>query len=69
MVKKILLAVTLMMVVSAGAISAQQLGKSPGALGTCHGTCSLHVTCFGNCFCYKGACVSELPPAAKPAAR
>jgi hypothetical protein len=28
----------------------------------CHGTCSLHVTCFAECFCYKGLCVSELPP-------
>jgi hypothetical protein len=32
------------------------------ALGACHGTCSLTVTCFGTCFCYKGLCVSELPP-------
>lgn len=69
MVKKILLAVTFMMVLSASVISAQQLRTSPKALGVCHGICSPSVTCFGTCFCYKGSCVSELPPAAKPAAR
>lgn len=69
MVKKILFAVTFMTVLSASVISAQQLRTSPKALGVCHGTCSPSVTCFGTCFCYKGFCVSELPPAAKPASR
>ncbi len=69
MVKKIFLAAGCMMVLSASLISAQQLRTTPAALGACHGTCSLSVTCFGTCFCYKGFCVSELPPAAKPAAR
>ena len=62
MVKHILLAVTVLMVFSAGAISAQQLRTPAKALGVCHGTCSLTVHCFGTCFCYKGLCVSELPP-------
>ena len=62
MVKKILLSVIAIAVFSMGAISAQQLRTAPKALGVCHGTCSLTVTCFGTCFCYKGACVSELPP-------
>jgi len=62
MVKNILLAATAIVVLSAGAISAQQLRTPPKALGACHGTCSLTVTCFGTCFCYKGLCVSELPP-------
>jgi hypothetical protein len=69
MMKKILFAVTFVTVLSAGVISARQLRTSPAALGACHGTCSLHVTCFGTCFCYKGLCVNELPPAVKPAAR
>ena len=62
MLKNILLAATAIVVFSAGAISAQQLRTPAKALGVCHGTCSLHVTCFGTCFCYKGLCVSELPP-------
>jgi hypothetical protein len=62
MVKNIVLAVTAIVVFSAGAISAQQLRTSPKALGVCHGTCSLNVTCFAECFCYKGQCVSQLPP-------
>ena len=62
MVKQILLSVTVLMVFSAGAISAQQLRTPAKALGVCHGTCSLTVTCFGTCFCYKGLCVSQLPP-------
>ena len=62
MVKNIVLAVTAIVVFSAGAISAKQLRTAPIALGVCHGTCSLTVTCFGTCFCYKGFCVSELPP-------
>jgi hypothetical protein len=66
MVKNIVLAVTAIVVFSAGAISAKQLRTSPKALGVCHGTCSLTVTCFGTCFCYKGFCVSELPPQERP---
>jgi hypothetical protein len=62
MVKNILLAATAIVTLSAGAISAQQLRTPAKALGACHGTCSLTVTCFGTCFCYKGLCVSELPP-------
>ena len=66
MVKNIVLAVTAIVVFSAGAISAQQLRTSPKALGVCHGTCSLNVTCFGECFCYRGQCVSQLPPQERP---
>ena len=62
MVKNIVLAVTAIVVFSAGAISGKQLRTPAKALGVCHGTCSLTVTCFGTCFCYKGFCVSELPP-------
>jgi len=62
MVKNIVLAVMAIVVFSAGAISAKQLRTAPKALGACHGTCSLTVTCFGTCFCYKGQCVSQLPP-------
>jgi hypothetical protein len=62
MVKKMLLAVITIVVFCAGAVSARQLRTPPKALGACHGTCSLTVTCFGTCFCYKGFCVSELPP-------
>jgi len=65
MVKKMLLAVTAIMVLTAGVVSAQQLRTPVQALGACHGTCSLHVTCFGTCFCYKGLCVNELPPQAR----
>jgi hypothetical protein len=66
MVKNIVLAVTAIVVFSAGAISAKQLRTPPKALGVCHGTCSLTVTCFAECFCYKGQCVSQLPPQERP---
>ena len=65
MLKKISLAVTLITVFFVSAMSARQLRTPVNALGACHGTCSLHVTCFGTCFCYKGLCVSELPPQAR----
>jgi hypothetical protein len=61
MVKKMLLAIIVSVVFCTTVISARQL-RVPAALGACHGTCSLTVTCFGTCFCYKGFCVSELPP-------
>jgi hypothetical protein len=61
MVKKMLLAIIVSVVFCTTVISARQL-RTPAALGACHGTCSLTVTCFGTCFCYKGFCVSELPP-------
>lgn len=62
MVKKMLLAITAIVVCCTTVISAKQLRTPAKALGACHGTCSLTVTCFGTCFCYKGLCVSELPP-------
>jgi hypothetical protein len=62
MVKKMLLSVTMIVVFCAGVVSARQLRTPAKALAACHGTCSLTVTCFGECFCYKGLCVSELPP-------
>lgn len=62
MAKNMLLTVTVIVVLCAGVMSARQLRTSTKALGACHGTCSLTVTCFGTCFCYKGFCVSELPP-------
>jgi hypothetical protein len=62
MMKRMLLALTAIMVFSATVVSAHQLRTPAKALGVCHGTCSLTVTCFGTCFCYKGLCVSELPP-------
>jgi hypothetical protein len=65
MMKRMLFAVSLITVFSAVAMSARQLRITPKVLGACHGTCSLHVTCFGECFCYKGQCVSELPPQAR----
>lgn len=68
MVRKLLFALTLAMVLSAGVVSASQLRSAPGVLGVCHGTCSLQVTCFGTCFCYKGFCVSELPGQARKTA-
>jgi hypothetical protein len=62
MLKRISLAVTLITVFFVSALSARQLLTPANSLGVCHGTCSLTVTCFGTCFCYKGFCVSELPP-------
>ena len=65
MMKQTLFAATAILVFSASVISAQQLRAHPQALAVCHGTCSLTVTCFGECFCYKGSCVSQLPPQAR----
>jgi hypothetical protein len=62
MVKQILFGVTVILACSVGVVSARQLRTPAKALAVCHGTCSLSVTCFGTCFCYKGLCVSELPP-------
>ena len=66
MVKKMFLAITVSVVFCTTVISARQLRTPAKALGACHGTCSLTVTCFGTCFCYKGFCVSELPPQERP---
>jgi len=73
MVKKLMFAVTLLTVFSAGIVSARQLVTSPKAFGVCRGTCSATVHCSGTCFCNldgpaAGFCTQD-PIGAKPAAR
>jgi len=69
MMKRAFFSLFVMIVFTAAAVSARQLRTSPKALPVCHGTCSLTVSCFGTCFCYKGACVSQLPPQERPGKR
>jgi len=77
MVKKIakttLFAAILATILSAGTVSALQLGKDARAAGFCRGTCSATVHCSGTCSCWiqsgtSGFCVQDLP-GAKPATK
>ena len=71
MVKKIakttLFASIMATILSAGTVSALQLGKDAKFIGFCRGTCSATVHCGGPCFCWipdgatSGGCVKDPP--------
>ena len=70
MIRKSILAATLLTVLSSGAVTVKQLMTKPKFIGVCRGTCSATVHCSGPCFCYipngtTGSCVSD-PPGVKP---
>jgi len=71
MIRKVLLASTLLAVVSAGAVTIKQLNKAPKLFPGCRGTCSATQPCTsGPCFCYipsgtSGFCVQDPPGARK----
>lgn len=66
MVKRLMLAATLLTVFSAGIVSARQLFTSPGLFPFCRGTCSATVRCSGPCICNiqgtTGVCTKDPLP-------
>lgn len=74
MLKKMMFALTLVTLLTAGIVSAKQLATFPKPLGVCRGgTCSATVHCPGTCFCNldgpaAGFCTQD-PIGVKPAGK
>ncbi|MGZ4845076.1 MAG: hypothetical protein ACXVJL_16775 [Candidatus Angelobacter sp.] len=68
MVRKMLFAAMFLSVVSAGAVTARQLGTVPHAVLACGSQCTISDTCKKPCFCFglfngntTGVCQPEGP--------
>jgi hypothetical protein len=69
--KRVLLAAMLVVAMSAGALSARQLGKTSVTLLACGSSCNGTIMCARPCFCYNpfgtgGNCQPDGPPPPPP---